>query len=55
MDQRTGTPMTNWARGNYGSIRGRPTPTTWPTATTGSTSSPFPGMLEEGMMGANYG
>ena len=55
MDQRTGTPLTNWARGNYGSIQGASDSDHQANGDDGLTASPFPGASKTGMMGANYG
>ena len=55
MDQRTGTPLTNWARGNYGSIQGASDSDHQANGDDGLTASPFPGASKKGMMGANYG
>jgi prepilin-type N-terminal cleavage/methylation domain-containing protein/prepilin-type processing-associated H-X9-DG protein len=54
-DQRTGTPLTNWARGNYGSIQGASDSDHQANGDDGLTSAPFPGASKKGMMGANYG
>jgi prepilin-type N-terminal cleavage/methylation domain-containing protein/prepilin-type processing-associated H-X9-DG protein len=55
MDQRTGTPMTNWARGNYGSIQGASDSDHQANGDDGLTADPYPGGSKKGMMGANYG
>ena len=55
MDQRTGTPLLNWARGNYGAIQGATDADHVVNGTDGETSDPFPGMPKTGMMGANFG
>ena len=55
MDQRTGTPLTNWARGNYGSIQGATDTDHLANGDDGTTSDPYPGGSKKGMMGANYG
>jgi prepilin-type N-terminal cleavage/methylation domain-containing protein/prepilin-type processing-associated H-X9-DG protein len=55
MDQRTGTPLTNWARGNYGSIQGATDTDHLANGDDGLSSDPFPGGSKTGMMGANYG
>ena len=55
MDQRTGSPLTNWARGNYGSILGATDSDHMTNGYDGIPSDPFPGMSKKGMMGANYG
>jgi prepilin-type N-terminal cleavage/methylation domain-containing protein/prepilin-type processing-associated H-X9-DG protein len=54
-DQRTGTPLTNWARGNYGSIQGATDTDHLANGDDGLSSAPFPGSSKKGMMGANYG
>ena len=55
MDQRTGTPLLNWARGNYGSIQGASDSDHQVNGDDGLSSSPFPGGSKTGIMGANYG
>jgi prepilin-type N-terminal cleavage/methylation domain-containing protein/prepilin-type processing-associated H-X9-DG protein len=54
-DQRTGTPLTNWARGNYGSIQGASDSDHQVNGDDGLGSDPFPGASKTGTMGANYG
>jgi prepilin-type N-terminal cleavage/methylation domain-containing protein/prepilin-type processing-associated H-X9-DG protein len=54
-DPQTGTILTNWARGNYGSIQGGSDTDHQANGDDGLTSSPFPGASKKGMMGANYG
>ncbi len=55
MDQRTGSPLTNWARGNYGSILGATDSDHMTNGDDGVKYDPYPGMSKKGMMGANYG
>ena len=55
MDHRTGTPLLNWARGNYGSIQGATDTDHLANGDDGLTSDPFNGASKKGMMGANYG
>ena len=54
-DPRTGTPLTNWARGNYGAVQGATDPDHVANGSDGSSSSPFPGLPKVGMMGLNFG
>jgi prepilin-type N-terminal cleavage/methylation domain-containing protein/prepilin-type processing-associated H-X9-DG protein len=55
MDQRTGTPLIGWARGNYGSNQGGSDADHQVNGDDGLTSSPFKGASKTGIMGANYG
>jgi prepilin-type N-terminal cleavage/methylation domain-containing protein/prepilin-type processing-associated H-X9-DG protein len=55
MDQRTGTVLTNWARGNYGAVQGATDPDHVVNGYDGTTSAPFPGMSKSGMMSINFG
>jgi prepilin-type N-terminal cleavage/methylation domain-containing protein/prepilin-type processing-associated H-X9-DG protein len=55
MDQRTNTPLTNWARGNYGAVQGATDPDHVVNGVDGTSSSPFPGMPKCGTIGLNYG
>jgi prepilin-type N-terminal cleavage/methylation domain-containing protein/prepilin-type processing-associated H-X9-DG protein len=55
MDHRTGTPMTNWARGNYGAVHGATDPDHTVNGGDGTGSDPFPGMPKTGMFSLNYG
>ena len=55
MNQQTGTPLTNWARGNYGSNQGGSDADHQVNGFDGTTSSPFPGASKTGVIGANYG
>ena len=55
MDQRTNTPLTNWARGNYGAVTGATDHDHTLNGVDGSRWSPFPGMSKTGMMGLNFG
>ena len=50
-----GTPLTNWARGNYGSIQGATDADHNVNGYDGEPADPFPGGSKKGMMGANYG
>lgn len=54
-DQRTGTPLLNWARGNYGAVQGATDADHMVNGTNGETSAPFKGASKRGMMGANFG
>ena len=54
-DQRTGAVLTNWARGNYGSIQGATDADHTVNGADGTTSLPFKGASKKGTMGANYG
>jgi prepilin-type processing-associated H-X9-DG protein len=55
MDQRTNTPLTSWARGNYGAVQGTTDPDHSINDQDSYGSSPFPGMPKAGMMGLNFG
>ncbi|MDB5352637.1 MAG: hypothetical protein JWN86_3884 [Planctomycetota bacterium] len=55
MDQRTNTPLTNWARGNYGAVHGATDPDHTVNGYDGAGSAPFSGMPKGGMMGLNFG
>jgi prepilin-type N-terminal cleavage/methylation domain-containing protein/prepilin-type processing-associated H-X9-DG protein len=55
MDQRTNTPMTNWARGNYGAVQGCSDPDHAINGSDGLPWDPFPGMPKSGMFSLNYG
>jgi prepilin-type N-terminal cleavage/methylation domain-containing protein/prepilin-type processing-associated H-X9-DG protein len=55
MDQRTGTPLLNWARGNYGAVQGATDADHVVNGAGGETSDPFPGGSKRGVMGANFG
>jgi prepilin-type processing-associated H-X9-DG protein len=55
MDQRTNTPLTNWARGNYGAIQGATDPDHSLNGDDGLAWKPYPGMPKTGMMGLNFG
>ena len=55
MDQRTNTPLLNWARGNYGAVQGATDADHMVNGTGGERNDPFPGMPKTGIMGANYG
>ena len=55
MDQRTNTPLTNWARGNYGAVQGATDPDHQINADAGAHWQPFKGMSKTGMMGLNFG
>jgi len=54
-DQRTGTPLTNWARGNYGAVHGATDLDHTLNGSEGLRYDPFPGMPKGGMMGLNFG
>jgi prepilin-type N-terminal cleavage/methylation domain-containing protein/prepilin-type processing-associated H-X9-DG protein len=54
MDQRTNTPLTNWARGNYGAVQGATDPDHCVNGGDGLTSSPFPSMSKTGMFSINF-
>lgn len=54
-DQRTGTPLTNWARGNYGAVQGATDADHLVNGNGGESSAPFKGMSKRGIMGANFG
>jgi len=55
MDQRTNTPLTNWARGNYGAVQGATDPDHSLNNDDGLVWQPYPGMPKTGMMGLNFG
>jgi prepilin-type N-terminal cleavage/methylation domain-containing protein/prepilin-type processing-associated H-X9-DG protein len=55
MDQRTNTPLTNWARGNYGAVQGATDPDHSIGGDDGLPWDPYPGMPKCGMMGLNFG
>jgi prepilin-type processing-associated H-X9-DG protein len=55
MDQRTNTPLTNWARGNYGAVQGATDPDHSLNNDDGLVWLPYPGMPKTGMMGLNFG
>ncbi len=55
MDQRTNTPLTNWARGNYGAIQGATDPDHSINGDEGLPWDPYPGMPKTGLMGLNFG
>ena len=55
MDQRTGTPLTNWARGNYGAVHGATDPDHTLNGVDGAGYQPYSGMPKTGMMGLNWG
>ena len=55
MDQRTKTPLTNWARGNYGAVQGGTDPDHQMNGVDGLNQSPYPGLPKTGMMSLNYG
>ncbi len=54
-DQRTNTPLTNWARGNYGAVQGATDPDHVLNGVSGVRWDPFRGRPKVGMMGLNYG
>jgi prepilin-type processing-associated H-X9-DG protein len=55
MDYRTMTPLTNWARGNYGAVQGATDPDHQLNGDEGLAWQPYPGMPKTGMMGLNFG
>jgi prepilin-type N-terminal cleavage/methylation domain-containing protein/prepilin-type processing-associated H-X9-DG protein len=55
MDQRTGTPLLNWARGNYGANYGATDMDNTVNGQGGESHAPFTGATKKGVMGANYG
>jgi len=55
MDQLKGTPLTNWARGNYGAVHGATDPDHTLNGVDGTRYDPFPGLPKTGMMGLNFG
>jgi len=54
-DQRNGTPLTNWARGNYGAVHGATDLDHTLNGVDGVRYDPFPGLPKVGMMGLNFG
>src|SRR5262249_9522626 len=54
-DPRTGTPMLNWARGNYGAVYGATDMDNTVNGQGGESHAPFAGATKKGVMGANYG
>jgi prepilin-type N-terminal cleavage/methylation domain-containing protein/prepilin-type processing-associated H-X9-DG protein len=54
-DPRTGTPLLNWARGNYGANYGATDMDNTVNGQGGESHAPFPGATKKGVMGANYG
>ena len=54
-DQRNGTILTNWARGNYGAVQGATDPDHQISGSMDLGASPFPGISKTGMMGLNFG
>ncbi len=54
-DQRTGTLLTNWARGNYGAVQGSTDPDHVVNGYDGTTAAPYKGLSKSGMMSINYG
>jgi len=54
-DQRTNTPLTNWARGNYGAVHGATDLDHTLNGSPGYRYDPFPGAPKTGMMGLNFG
>jgi prepilin-type N-terminal cleavage/methylation domain-containing protein/prepilin-type processing-associated H-X9-DG protein len=55
MDARTGTPLLNWARGNYGANYGATDMDNTVNGQGGESHAPFTGATKKGVMGANYG
>ncbi len=55
VDQRTGTPMMNWARGNYGAVQGATDGDHVINGYGGESADPFPGTSKRGVMGNNFG
>jgi prepilin-type N-terminal cleavage/methylation domain-containing protein/prepilin-type processing-associated H-X9-DG protein len=55
MDQRNGTPLINWARGNYGAVQGATDPDHQINGDEGLAWQPYPGSPKTGMMGENFG
>ena len=55
MDERTGTPLLNWARGNYGAVQGATNADNVVNGLGGEDNAPFPGLSKRGVMGANFG
>ena len=55
MDQRTNTPLLNWARGNYGAIQGATDMDNTVNGQGGQSHAPFTGATKKGVMGGNYG
>jgi prepilin-type N-terminal cleavage/methylation domain-containing protein/prepilin-type processing-associated H-X9-DG protein len=55
MDYRTNTPLTNWARGNYGAVQGATDPDHQINGQNDYGAQPYPGMPKVGMMGENFG
>jgi prepilin-type processing-associated H-X9-DG protein len=55
MDQRTGTPLLNWARGNYGAVQGATDADHLVNGYGGEPSDAFPGAPKKGVMGINFG
>ena len=54
-DQRTGTVLTNWARGNYGAVQGATDPDHQIGGIDDPGASPYKGVSKTGMMGLNFG
>jgi prepilin-type N-terminal cleavage/methylation domain-containing protein/prepilin-type processing-associated H-X9-DG protein len=54
-DQRNGTILTNWARGNYGAVQGATDPDHQIGGSDDLGADPFPGYTKVGMMGLNFG
>jgi prepilin-type N-terminal cleavage/methylation domain-containing protein/prepilin-type processing-associated H-X9-DG protein len=54
-DPRSGTPMLNWARGNYGAIQGATDMDNTVNGQGGESHAPFSGATKKGVMGANFG
>jgi prepilin-type N-terminal cleavage/methylation domain-containing protein/prepilin-type processing-associated H-X9-DG protein len=55
MDPRTGTPMLNWARGNYAAIQGATDMDNTVNGYGGESHAPYKGATKRGVMGANFG
>jgi prepilin-type N-terminal cleavage/methylation domain-containing protein/prepilin-type processing-associated H-X9-DG protein len=54
-DPRTGTQLTNWARGNYGANQGGTDMDNTVNGQGGESHAPYAGATKKGVMGANYG
>jgi prepilin-type N-terminal cleavage/methylation domain-containing protein/prepilin-type processing-associated H-X9-DG protein len=55
VDPRTGTPLMNWARGNYGAVQGGTDGDHVVNGYGGESADPFPGTSKRGVMGNNFG
>jgi len=55
VNQMTGEPLLNWARGSYGANQGATDTDHMVNGQDGNGSSPYKGASKKGMMGANYG